>query len=186
MSAKYAVELALSRQKVYDLHRKMKVKSFCGSTALSRGKGRDLLFLTMEQCKPTDKVNRYVQEVTCAPEPMAVLATEEQILDLDRFCCIPIEYCIIGVDPTFNLGDFSVTPIVYQHLLVEDKKFPWLLGPLLVHYHKEFHNYNFFFSTLVGLCRSLSSIKAAGTDGGKNIIEALWHQFKDIPYSWKY
>ena len=42
----------------------------------------------------------------------------------------------MGVDPTFNLGDFSVTPIVYQHLLVEDKnssKSPWLLGHILIY-----------------------------------------------------
>ena len=128
VSAKYAAELPLSRQNVYDLHRQMKVKSFCSSRALSRGKGHDLLFVMMEQCKLTDKVNRYVQEVTCAPEPMAVLATEQQILDLEHFCCNPIEYCIMGVDPTFNLGDFSVTPIVYQHLLVEDKKSEKHLG----------------------------------------------------------
>ena len=108
VSAKYAAELPLSCQKVYYLHRKMKVKSFCGSTALSREKGCDLLFFMMEQCTLTDKVNRYVQEVTCVPEPMAVLATEEQILDLDRFCCNTIEYCIMGVDPTFNLGDTLV------------------------------------------------------------------------------
>ena len=74
----------------------------------------------------------------------------------------------MGVDTTFNLGDFSVTPIVYQHLLVNDKKSgksPWFLGPLLIHYRKEFRNYNFFFSSLVGLRRSLSGIRAAGTDG---------------------
>ncbi len=94
----------------------------------------------MEQCKLTDKVNRFVQEVTCAP---AVLATEQQIFDLERLCSNSNEYCIMGVDPTFNLGDFSVTPIIYQQLLVEDKtsgKSPWLLGPMLVHYHKEFRN----------------------------------------------
>ena len=89
----------------------------------------------------------------------------------------------MGVDPTFNLGEFSVTPIVYQHLLVQvrtSRKSPWLLGPLLIHYRKEFRNYNFFFSSLVGLRRSLMDIKAGGTDGEKNIIEALKTQFKDI------
>jgi hypothetical protein len=137
----------------------------------------------MEQCKLTDKVDRFVQEVTCARETMAVLAIEQQLIDLERFCCNPVEHCIMGIDHTFNLGDFSVTPIVYQHLLIEDKnscKSPWLLGPLLIHYHKEFRNYNYFFSVLVGLRRSLSSIKAAGTDGETNIIEALHHQFNII------
>lgn len=56
----------------------MKVKS-CGD-AIARGKGRDLLVI-MEQCKLTDKADRFVQ-VTCAPEPMAVLATGQQLVDL--------------------------------------------------------------------------------------------------------
>ena len=182
--------MPLSSQKVYDVNRQLKMKSCCASIAStsvnltpSRGKGRDLLFVIMEQCKLTDKVNRFVQEVTCAPEPMTVLATAQQLFDLGRFCCNSSEYCIMGVDPTFNLGDFSVTPTVYQHLLVEDKisgKSPWMAGPMLIHYHKQFRNYNFFFSTLVGLHRPLSDIQAAGTDGEKNIIEALSHQFKNV------
>ena len=175
ISAHSAGELPLSQQKVYDINRQMKVKSF-GSKAESRGKGHDLLYVIMEQCKQTDKTDRYIQEVTCAPEPMAVLATQQQLFDLERFCCSNPEFCIMGVDPTFNLGEFSVTPIVYQHLFVQvrtSRKSPWLLGPLLIHYRKEFRNYNFFFSSLVGLRRSLMDIKAGGTDGEKNIIEAL-------------
>ena len=53
----------------------------------------------------------------------------------------------MGIDPTFDLGEFSVTPIVYQNLLVVNDQglSPWVLGPILVHYCKEFRNYNFFF-----------------------------------------
>lgn len=38
------------------------------------------------------------------------------------FCCDPFRFCTLGVDPTFNLGDFSVTVAVYRHLLLEDQK----------------------------------------------------------------
>ena len=88
----------------------------------------------------------------------------------------------MGVDPTFNLGDFSVTPIVYQHLLLRHRqggKSPWMLGPTLVHYRKEFRNYKFFFSSLIGLRQSLSSVRAIGTDGEHNLIEAMKHQFRE-------
>ena len=135
----------------------------------------------MQQCKAAEKGERFVQEVTCAPEPMAVLATGQQLVDLERFCCDPAAYSIMGVDPTFDLGEFSVTPIVYQHLMVRNirsKKSPWMLGPILVHYKKEFRNYNFF-SSLIGLQPSLSHIKAAGTDGEKAIIKALRQQYKE-------
>ena len=75
VSSSSAGELPLSSRKVYDINHQMKVKS-CGNGS-ARGKGRDLLFIIMEQCKLTDKTNRFVQEVTCAPEPMAVLATSQ-------------------------------------------------------------------------------------------------------------
>jgi hypothetical protein len=89
---------------------------------------------------------------------------------------------VMGVDPTVKLGDFSLTPIVYQHLLVRDKnssKSPWLLGPVLIHYKKEFRNYNFFFSTLVRLSKCIAKVKAIGTDGEHNLIEAAQQQFKE-------
>lgn len=98
---------------------------------------------------------------------------------MERFCCDDDQFCVMGIDPTFNLGEFSVTPIVYQHLIVVDKKsgnFPWLLGPILVHYKKEFRNYNYFLSSLIGLNKKLSRVKVVGTDGEINLIEAAEHQ----------
>ena len=61
---------------------------------------RDMLFVIMEQCKYAEKEHRFVQDVTCAPEPMAVLCTDQQLLDINRFCCDPFRFCIFGVDPT--------------------------------------------------------------------------------------
>lgn len=51
-----------------------------------------------------------------APEPMCILATDQQLTDLERFCTRD-PFGIIGIDPTFNLGPFYVTPITYQNLL---------------------------------------------------------------------
>jgi hypothetical protein len=87
----------------------------------------------------------------------------------------------MGIDPTFDLGEFSVTPIVYQNLLIVNDRglSPWVLGPILVHYRKEFRNYNFFLSSLLGLRHSLASVQAVGTDGEKNLIEAIHQQFQN-------
>ena len=81
---------------------------------------RDMLFVIMKQCKNAEKSNRFVQHVTCAPEAMAILCTNQQPLDVERFCCDSYSFSIFGIDPTFNLGDFSVTPTVFRNLLVED------------------------------------------------------------------
>lgn len=93
-----------------------------------------------------EKTDIFVQDVTCAPEPMAVLCNDQQLCDIAHFCCDPFSFCIFGIDPTFE-GDFSVNPTVYWHLLVQDpqtgRSTP-LIGPMLVHYHKLYRSYNYF------------------------------------------
>ena len=59
-------------------------------------------------CKNAQKGDWFVQDVVWAPEPMAVLATEQQLLDMERFCCDPYQFSIFSVDLTFNLGEFRV------------------------------------------------------------------------------
>ena len=104
------------------------------------------------------------------------MCDEQQLHDIERFCCNPFNFIILGIDPTFNLGNFSVMPIVYQHLLLQSNrtgKLPLMLGPLLVHYRKEYHSYNYFLSTLCALNRKISAVKAVGTDGERNLVDAV-------------
>lgn len=70
-------------------------------------RGRTQAYNLMEQCKNAEHSYRFVQEVTCAPEAMAVLCTNQQLLDIERFCCDPYMFSVFGIDPTFNLGQFS-------------------------------------------------------------------------------
>ena len=179
VGARCAGDLPRDRTQTYNLKRKQKelrMMSYGGSS--SHGT-RDMLYVVMEQCKCAEVNDKFVQDVTCAPEPMAVLCSEQQLGDLTRFCCDPYEFCILGIDPTFNLGDFSVTPTAYRHLLVQNSmgNSPLMLGPLLVHYHKEFRNYNYFFSTLIGLKQENTSVKAIGTDGEKALVDAALRNF---------
>ena len=94
--AKSSGELPLNYQQVYNINHKRKMEAnSCGlSLGHSRGKGRDLLYIMMEQCKLTDKMNRYIQEVTCAPEPMAILATQQQLYDMKQFCCDNLAFAL--------------------------------------------------------------------------------------------
>ena len=48
---------------------------------------------------------------------------------------------------------------------------------MLVHYRKEFHNYNYFFSTMIGLKQDVISVKAIGTDGEKALVDAAQQNF---------
>ena len=60
---------------------------------------------------------KFIRDVKAYPEPAIVLASEQQLFDLDRFCCNAAQFSILTVDPTFSLGDFDVTPTTYRHLL---------------------------------------------------------------------
>jgi len=55
------------------------------------------------------------------PEPMAVLSTQQQLRISSVFVVMYV-FCIFRIDPTFNLGNFSVTATVYQNLLPENPK----------------------------------------------------------------
>ena len=80
------------------------------------------------------------EETEQYPELFVVLATDQQLLDLERFCTHDAEYYPMTVDPTFNLGKFNVTPIIFTNLTLsthhEDYKSPIMLGPLLIQYYK--------------------------------------------------
>ena len=148
--------------------------SECGSSGVSLHETRDMLYVVMEQCKWAEKGDKFVQDVTCAPKPMAVLCNEQQISDIEWFFCNSFHFCILEIDPTFNLGDFSVTVTVYKHLLLHNSsgQCPLMLGPMLVHYRKKFWNYNYFLSTVIGLNQQIACVKAVGTDGEKNLADA--------------
>ena len=67
------------------------------------------------------------------------------------------------IDPTFNLGAFSVTPITYHNLLVKTTRngnHPILLGPVLIHQTKTLRPFHYFASTLVHLNPKLSGLQS--------------------------
>ena len=103
------------------------------------------------------------------------------IIIIVRFCCNPREFCILGIDPTFNLEDFSLTVTTYWHLQLVDrktKKPSVMIGPMLVHQQKTTQSYHFLSSSKVGLCPKLASLQAFGTDGEIALADAFQLQFK--------
>uniref|UniRef100_A0A1X7UYD5 Uncharacterized protein n=1 Tax=Amphimedon queenslandica TaxID=400682 RepID=A0A1X7UYD5_AMPQE len=127
MNSKSSGKLPLSQQQLYNINHKRKLESF-PSNGCTRSSGRNLLYVIIQQCIFTDKIDRYIQEGTCAPEPMAILAAQQQLFDLERFICVNEEFCVMGVDSTFKLGDFRVTPIFYHTCLSKIKSLENLLG----------------------------------------------------------
>ena len=144
----------------------------------------DPLYSVMLECKLAQGTSDvFVQDVKGAPFPMSVLCFDWQLNDMERFLTFNQRFSVLTVDTTFKLGQFYVTPMTYQHLMLEDiktKTHPIMLGPLLIHQKVDFPAYNYFSSTLISLNKELKRVLAFGTDGDKAIIEALAHNF---PYA---
>ena len=46
----------------------------------------DVLVQVMQMCKESSGLDAYVRSVEAAPEPMCVVCTDQQILDIECFC----------------------------------------------------------------------------------------------------
>ena len=139
---------------------------------------------TMEMCQTGIGSNgeSFVRCVQAAPEPMCILCTDRQLEEMIRNCTDPHLFSPIGVDPTFQLGDFFVTPMIFPLRYMVSKhtgNSPIYLGPILIHKTQKFLSYHYFASQVVGLKPELRKIKAIGTDGEIALIDALKEVFPD-------
>ena len=137
--------------------------------------GVDELFVIMQKAKAGDSY--------ASPDPAIVVASDQQLDDVVKFCASPVgtESSIMTIDPTFCLGEFECTPTTYRHLLVITRRYntpPIFIGPVLIHYRKNFASFLFFASSLVSAKRELQRLKAFGTDGEETLVEAFAHEFR--------
>ena len=179
-------QLPRSRQQSSDLKRNRNygVNEESNSKNMS-GKRRvdDPWYLLFNEAKKQskDRKSAFIRDVRVANEPLCVLATDRQLNDLKRFCCNETEFRPFSVDPTFDIGQFNVTPISYEHLLLKtkrDDKHPTLIGPVLTHERKTEETYSTFASSLRTMEPDLSSVMAFGTDDEKALANAFNNNFQ--------
>ena len=175
MNARSGCDLPRDRKQVYNINSAAKNHGQGSlSAALKTLPRTDVLAQVMQMCKETSGSQAYIRSVEAAPEPMCILATDQQVADLERFATSD-PFSVVSIDPTFNLGPFYVTPITYQNLLVKTEKgnHPIVLGPVLIHKTKTFRPFHYFASTLIRLNPQLTKLKAFGTDGEPELIKAF-------------
>ena len=142
----------------------------------------DPIFELVQQCK-VDLMpggRKFIRSVNFDTSPSCVLATDSQLKNLVRFCTNPGASCIMGIDPTFNMGKFYVTITTFTYSQVANKntkKSPTFFGPMFVSTEKTYESYYFFFSTLLKLEPKLSKVIAVGTDGEQAIVKAIMATF---------
>ena len=85
----------------------------------------------MLECKLAQGTqDAFVRDVKAAPEPQCILFLDSQLEDMERFLVDNDDFGILTIDPTYNLGQFYVTPTTYPHLMLQDittKKHPSII-----------------------------------------------------------
>ena len=89
------------------------------------------------------KTDGFLREVVFSPLPPAVLFHDIQIQSLQRYCCQDFRHgqAILGIDATFNLGDFYVTVTTFRHPQLRrkgTKVSPVFMGPVIIHMQRRF------------------------------------------------
>ena len=147
---------------------------------------KDELYSVILKCiDDSTNSNRFLQFVQGAPQPLAFLADDRQLLDLERFCTNPSKPGILSIDTTYNCGEFYVTPTTYRHQLLLSKrtgKHPVLLGPTLIHKHRDHEAFSYLASSMIRLKPSLTRILAIGCDRDKAIKNGLTPHFPCAVY----
>lgn len=101
-------------------------------------------------------------------EPLILLATDNQLADLSRFCTQDLDFSHLSIDPTFNFGNFSVPPTSYRNVLlksVKTGKCSVFIRPIFIHHIKFKETYLQCFNKLKSIVTALENLVAFGTDG---------------------
>lgn len=130
---------------------------------------KDELYAVIVKCmEESNKSDTFIQFVKAGPQPLAFLADERQLNDLEQFCTNGQRPSILSIDTTYNCGEFYVTFTRYRHQMVTSKrsgKHPVLLGPTLIHKHKEDDTFAYLANCLIR--PNLENILGVGSDRDK-------------------
>jgi len=164
-------EVSRNLKQVYNL------KQNQGTTSgLTSNQDKDLIYDLLEQ--NYNSAAGFVRSVNFDDGIVSVVGTDQQFYDISRFCSRGLkETSVLGVDPTFNLGDYYVMPTVYEHKLIVNKttrKHPFFVGPALIHIDRKYGSNYYFASQLRKLCPEFESgLAAVGTDGEEALSSAF-------------
>lgn len=105
---------------------------------------------------------------------MCVCVTDIQLSEMQKFLTNPAEASILGIDPTFNLGQFLVTVGTYKYLQLRHRRnSPTMIGSVLIYQQKLPMSYSYLASTCTSLRPSLKEILFRGTDDEKVIFNGV-------------
>ena len=122
----------------------------------------------------------FIRSVQITPEPIVFMATKRQLIDIERFCCNPASFCVLGVDATFELCNNYLTFATYRNLILETKtgRSPVFVGPAILHKTKLERSYYALPSEMVRCHPPCAGVLVVGTDGEVNLANPLLNVFR--------
>ena len=146
------------------------------TSGIASNQQKDLVYDLLEQHYGSLKT--FVRTVSFDDSVMCVLTTDQQLSDIERFCCNQgsTNSSVFGIDPTFNLGDFYVTVTTYENVMLKSRetgRHPVFIGPMFVHQRRTYETYFHFTSEILKRRKALASLKAIGTDGEEQLSNAF-------------
>ena len=137
---------------------------------------RDTVIECVDLAKRQEKTDdRFLREVRAAPEFSMFLSSNRQLRDIEKFCTDDKNMSVLGIDTTFNIGEYYVTITTYRHLMMENTHGvePVMIGPILVHQRKTFDSYFKLPSSMLQDCPGLKNLSVFGTDGDVNLANSF-------------
>ena len=87
MGAQSGCDLQRNRKQVYNLnYAKKNSHSSCCSSPCGNLQRTDVLAQVMQMCTDSANSGMFVRSVEAAPEPMCILASDQQLIDIERLC----------------------------------------------------------------------------------------------------
>ena len=97
-----------NRQQVGDMARRKFSSGSCAKNMSGAGRTSDPWSMLLNESKfqGRDPTTAFIRDVRVGAEPFCVVGSNRQLNDLKWFCCSPVEYRPLTVDPTFDLGPY--------------------------------------------------------------------------------
>ena len=121
-----------------------------------------------QKCRPEDIL---IREILLFPKPIIFLATDQQLIDIERFCTNPEKFCVLGVDATFQIASYYFTLTTYQNLLL--RKVATKCAMELEFFTSKKQKFKKLVSPNDKVLSETAGILVFGTDGGMNLANAF-------------
>ena len=182
MKIESAGDFPRNRAQVYNLNREVKRQKVDSPIATN-----DPLVQILSKAKEEQqgrKEDMLIREMPLFPEPIIFLATEQQLVDIERFCTNPEKFCILGVDSTFQVADFYYTFTTYRNLMLTTDKghHPVCIGPGILHKQKLLTSYKTLPLLMTKYRKETNGVLVFGTDGEVNLYNAMAQVFENAKH----